>query len=114
MQTAVPVDDVDREEKCLRPQLEVIMDLDKPINERRPDCLIDLLLLQHVGRIGIPFFLHPEHVLVDLLAKLGHVIYVTERSPVYSLDLTEDLVLASLVEHLQLLVQTDSGQLLAG
>lgn len=51
---------------------------------------------------------------MDLLAKLGHVIYVTERSPVYSLDLTEDLVLASLVEHLQLLVQTDSGQLLAG
>lgn len=51
---------------------------------------------------------------MDLLAKLGHVIYVTERGPVYSLDLTEDLVLASLVEHLQLLVQTDSGQLLAG
>ena len=45
VQAAVPVDDVHGEEERLRPQLEVVVDLNQPVHECRPDRLIDFLLL---------------------------------------------------------------------
>jgi len=112
VEAAVPVDDVDSEEERLRPQLEVVVDLDEPVDERGPDRLINFLLLQHVRWVGVPFLLYFEHVLVDVLAKLGHVVHVAKSGPVDALDLTEDLVLAPLIEHLEFLVQADARELL--
>ena len=49
---------------------------------------------------------------MDVLAKLGHVVHVAKSGPVDALDVTEDLVLAPLIEHLEFLVQTDAWELL--
>lgn len=105
IETAVPVKNIDREEEWFGPKFEVEVKLNQPINECGTNRLVNFLLLcQHVARIRIPFLLHSEHVFVDLLAKLGHVVHVAKCCPVYFLDLIEYLIIAALVEHLKLLL----------
>jgi hypothetical protein len=88
------------------------MDLDEPIDKRRPDGLLDLLLACHVGGVWVPLGLRPQHVPVDLLAILRDVVDVVQRGLVNAGNVRKDLILASLVEHLQLLMEADSGQFL--
>ena len=66
----ISVDDVDRQEQGLRQELEVIVDVDQPVDQLRPDGLLDLLLSAHVSGVGVPLTLVAQHVLVDVRAKL--------------------------------------------
>ena len=58
------------------------------------------MLLGHVARIGVPLGLDSEHVGLDLLAELRHVIDVVEGAPISPLDVSINLILAPLLVHL--------------
>ena len=90
------------------------MNLDEPVDQLRPDGLLNLLLSRHVGGIGIPLRFIFQHVGVDVLAELGHVVDVVHSASVSPSDLIENLVLAPLVEHLQFLMQRNARQFVSG
>ena len=112
--TKVTVNGVHSEEQGLRPEFEVVVDLNHPVHKGRSDGLVQLLLGGHVTRIGIPPVLVCKHGLLNLLAELGDMVDVVESPPVGPAHVAEDLVLAPLFVHLQLLVEADAWQSLSG
>lgn len=90
------------------------MDLDQPVNERRAGRLIDLDLIVHVRVVYGPSLLDSEHVLLDALAELGDMIYRVDRLSVDLRQRLEYQSLTALMEHLDLLLDGDLGQLLCG
>ena len=89
------------------------MDVYQPIDKGRPDGLLDLQLARHVSRIGVPLGLNLQHVVVDFLAELRDVINAVQSCLIDLLDLREYLVVAPLLEHLELGMQADAWELLA-
>lgn len=100
----VPIDDVTRDEERLRQQLEVVLNLDEPVNESRADRLVYLGLTVHIQIIDRPIIFLGEHVLEDVAAELANVEYRVECVAIAARQLTEDLAVAPLVEHLLLLL----------
>ena len=64
----ISVDYVDGKEKTLWQEIEVIMRLNNPINESRPNVFHNPLLLFHVIRIDSPNGLGLEHVFLNGIA----------------------------------------------
>lgn len=88
------------------------MDLDEPVNERGARGLVDLDLVVHVGVVYGPGLLNFEHVLLDALTELRDMIHRIDGLPVDLRQRLEDKSLTSLMEHLDLLLDCDLGQLL--
>jgi hypothetical protein len=89
------------------------VDFNQPVDHRRSNRLIYFNLVLHVASVRIPLFLSLQHAEVDVLAELSHVLDVVQGVSVLLGDVGEYFLLATLSEHLQLLVQTDSWQLVS-
>ncbi len=85
------------------------MYFNEPVSQSGAYLFIDFMLIAHICSISIPFMLNIQHILMNFLAKLWDMVNVTKGVSIYPLYLTVYLILAPLVEHLQLLIETDSG-----
>lgn len=110
----IAIDYVDGQKQSLGQQLEVVVCLNEPVHQRRPDSLRNLVLARHVRVIWVPFLLVTKHVLVDFAAEFGHMVHVAHRRLVVLRNLAVDLFLATLMEQLQFLVKRDARKLLSG
>jgi hypothetical protein len=110
----IPIDHINRQKESFWPQLEIVVYLDQPIDQSRPDLFVDLSLQGHVIGVAVPLCLDLEHVLVDFLAELRDVVYISESCSIGLGEVGEDLVLAPLVEHLQFLMETNTRELFSG
>ena len=99
------IDDVTGKEQRLWKQFEVILDLEKPVNERRPNRLINLFLSVHVEIVNTPLLFLDQHRLLDLRAEFRHMENGIQSETILPLEGAEDLTVASLLEHLDLLLQ---------
>jgi len=109
----VPVDHVDCQKESFWKQFEVVVDLNKPINKRWSNSFINFKLLTHIIRISIPLLLSFKHVIMNLMTELSYVVDVAGCLFVYLRNVHENLVFAPLMEHLQLLVQTNAWEFVA-
>mmetsp|Transcript_87477 Transcript_87477/g.225329 ORF Transcript_87477/g.225329 Transcript_87477/m.225329 type:complete len:294 (+) Transcript_87477:666-1547(+) len=70
------VDDVDRQEECLRAELVLLVDVHEPVDEDGAHLRVDVRLLVHVARLRQEQALLPVHVPVDVRDVLHHVLRV--------------------------------------
>ena len=89
------------------------MNLNHPVHQGGPNRFIDLHLLTHIHRIGIPLSFCLQHASVNLLDKFSDMIYITYCVFISLVNITEYLLLTSLVEHLHLLVKTDARKFIS-
>lgn len=101
----VSIDDVACDEQSFRQQFEVILDLDEPVNEGRADRLVYLVLSIHIQIVNSPFALLGNHVLEDISAEFTDMEHRVESVAIATGQLTEDLAVTPLVEHLLLLLK---------
>ena len=65
----------------------------------------------HVHWVWIPLLFGFHHVFLNVIAELSHMEHIANSVSVFSADLVENMLVASLVEHLKLLVQRYLRQL---
>ena len=89
------------------------MYLNHPVNESWSYSFIDFMLLRHVSWVSIPFVFNTEHVILYRLDKLGYMVDVMKILSINLWNMTEDLVITSLMEHLQLLLKGNLRQFIS-
>lgn len=84
------------------------MNMNHPVYKGWSDCFIYFLLPTHVCRVRVPVFFCVKHILLNLLAKFCHMINIVHWSSICFTYMIENLVFATLMEHLQFLMKADS------
>ena len=108
----VPVDDVDGQEQTLRQKLEIVMDLEKPVDQGWPNGFVDFKLKVHVVEINRPVLLNSKHVLLNTLTEFRHVVNRVQSLSIHLWQCLKDKSFASVLEHLQFLLERDFGKFL--
>lgn len=89
------------------------MDLNHPVDKGWSYGFINLILFWHIRWVTIPFRFCEEHVFLNYLDVFRNLVDVGYCLFINFGNMTEDLVVTSLIEHLKLLVQTDFRQLIS-
>ena len=106
MLSHISIYDIYCKKQCFRKQFKVIVNLNHPVNKCRSYSFINFMLLCHICWITIPFFFNAQHVVLNCLNKFRDMINIIKSLSINLWNVAENLVVTSLMEHLQLLLKS--------